>query len=215
MTALRHHPLGETLMSHAAGTLDPGLSIVLRCHLQFCEKCRAHLRVMDDVGGTLLEGFKAPEDEDFFKRTMHRFAGEIAQDLSSVLPLQALDPGNDVLMPAPLAHATGLRRETIPWTNMPHGLSWFDLPKFAGAAASSRIVHIEPGAILHSERHGGQLILVLWGAYEYNGDRFERGDLHDVSESGFKTFKGASPEGVTYFTSISPVSQPTIFRTGH
>ena len=29
MTALRHHPHGETLMSHAAGTLDPALSVVL------------------------------------------------------------------------------------------------------------------------------------------------------------------------------------------
>ena len=72
MTALRHHPHGETLMSHAAGTLDPALSVVLSCHLQFCERCRAHLRAMDDVGGILLDGFKAPEDGDFFKRTMHR-----------------------------------------------------------------------------------------------------------------------------------------------
>ncbi len=215
MTELRHHPHGETLMSYGAGTLDPALSVVLTCHLQFCERCRARLRTMDDVGGLLLEGFKAPEDGDFVQRTMRRFAGEVAQELGTMLPHTALDPGNDVLMPAPLARATGLRRETIPWTKMPHGLSQLDLPKFAGAAASSRIVHIEPGAVLHAERHGGQLIVVLWGAYEYNGDRFERGDLHDISESGFKTFKGASPEGVTFFTAVSPVPQPAIFRTGH
>jgi len=170
---------------------------------------------MDDVGGFLLEGFNAPEDEDFFKRTMQRFSEDVAQNLGSVLPPKALDPGNDVLMPAPLARATGLRRETIPWKRMPHGLSRFDLPKVEGAAASSHIVHIEPGAILHSERHGGQLIVVLWGAYDYGGDHFERGDLHDISESGFKTFIGASPEGVTFFTAVSPVPQPAIFRTGH
>ena len=29
--AVRHHPHGEKLMSHAAGTLDPPLSVVLRC----------------------------------------------------------------------------------------------------------------------------------------------------------------------------------------
>jgi putative transcriptional regulator len=215
MTALRHHPQGETLMSRAAGTLDPALSLVLTCHLQFCERCRAHLRALDDVGAAFLEGLKAPEGEDFFKRTMLRFAGVFAQEVGSVLPPTALDPGNEILMPAPLARATGLRRETIPWTRMPHGLSQFDLPKFAGAAASSCIVHIEPDAILHSERHGGQLIAVLWGAYDYDGDRFERGDLHDISERGFRTFKGASPEGVTFFTAISPIPQLTILRTGH
>jgi hypothetical protein len=120
MTALRHHPHGETLMSHAAGALDPALSVVLRCHLQFCERCRAHLRALDNVGGAFLEGLKAPEDEDFFARTKDRFAGVFAQEAGSVLPPIALDPYNEVPMPAPLARATGLRRETIPWIKMPH-----------------------------------------------------------------------------------------------
>ncbi len=215
MTALSHHAQGETLMSQAAGSLDPALACVLACHLQFCARCRADLRLLDDVGGALLDGFKAADDEDFFERTMRRFAGEVAQSPGSVLPPQAPDPGTDVLMPAPLARATGLRRETIPWKKMPHGMSRYDLPKFGRGAVVSHIVHIEPGAILHSERHGGQLIVVLWGAYEYDGARFERGDLHDISESGFKTFEGASPEGVTFFTAITPVPQPVIFRTGH
>jgi putative transcriptional regulator len=65
MTVLYRHPHGETLISRAAGTLDPALSLVLRCHLQFCERCRAHLCALDDVGGAFLEGLKAPEDEDF------------------------------------------------------------------------------------------------------------------------------------------------------
>ena len=114
MTALRHHPHGETLMSHAAGTLDPALSVVLSCHLQFCARCRAHLRIIDDVGAVLLEQLKAPEDEDFFKRTMHRFTGEVAQDMGSVLPPKALDPGNEVLMPAPLARSSGAERLIAP-----------------------------------------------------------------------------------------------------
>ena len=216
MTAPRHHPHGETLMSYAAGALDPALSVVLRCHLEFCGRCRARLRMMDEVGGLLLEGLNAPEDENFLHRTMQRFTGEVAQNAGNVLPpSRAFDPGNDVLMPAPLAHATGLRRETIPWKVLPHGVRQFDLPKFARAAASAHILHIGPGGILHTERHGGQLAIVLWGAYDYGGERFERGDLHDISDNGFQTFKGASPEGATFFTSISPVFQPGILRTGH
>ena len=73
---------------------------------------------MDDVGGVLLEQLKAPEDEDFCKRAMDRFTGDVAQEVGSVLPPKAFDPGNEVLMPAPLARATGLRRETIPWRKM-------------------------------------------------------------------------------------------------
>ncbi len=215
MTGLRHHAHGETLMSHAARTLDPALALVLSCHLQFCGTCRAALRSMNDVGGLLLDTLQAPEDDDFFQRSMRRFADEFAQDLGTLPVTDALNPGSDVIMPAPLTRATGLRRETIPWKKMPHGLSKFGLPKFAGSSASAEIVHIEPDAILHSERHGGQLVVVLWGAYDYDGGHFERGDLHDISESGFKTFKGASSEGATFFTAISPVPQLNIFRTGH
>ena len=215
MKAPRHHAHGETLISYAAGALDPALSMVLKCHLQFCEKCRAEVRSLEVAGGIFLETLNAPADEDFFRRTMERFAKEDARIKGSVLPLPSPDPGTEVLMPEPLASASGLRREAIPWKKLPHGASRFDLPKLAGSAASSRLMHLEPGAILHAERHGGQLALVLWGAYEYDGQLFERGDLHDLYENGFKTFKGASPEGVTFFTAMSPVPQPAIFRTGH
>jgi hypothetical protein len=33
MTTLRHHPHDETLMSFAAGVLDPAMSLVRSCHL--------------------------------------------------------------------------------------------------------------------------------------------------------------------------------------
>ena len=212
---LRHHPHGETLMGQAAGTLDPAFSVVLSCHLQFCAGCRRRLRTMDDVGGLLLEGLNAPDDEDFVRRTMRRFSDEIAQN-AGTLPLnEALDPGNDIIMPGPLARVTGLCRKTIPWKTMPHGLRAFDLPKFPGAEAAAQIIHIEPGSVLRSERHGGQLILVLWGAYDYDGHHFERGDLHDIPENGLKVLSSASAEGATFFTAISPVPQPQIFRTAH
>jgi putative transcriptional regulator len=215
VTLLRHHPHGETLISHAAGALDPAFSAVLSCHFQFCDACRRRMRTMNDLGGVLLENLAAQEDEAFFVRTMDRYAREIAQNASISSDILAPDPGNEVIMPAPLARATGLRRETIPWEEMPHGAKKFDLPKFPGSSASARVIHIEPGAILHSEKHGGQLVLVLWGAYDFDGAHYARGDLHDMSASGFKTFKSASPEGVTFFTAISPIPQFDIIRTAH
>ncbi len=215
MTKLRHHPQGETLMSYAAGTLDPAFSLIMSCHLQFCGECRRSLRTMEDLGGLLLERVIFQEDEAFLARTMKRFSHESAQNVGTVAHWGTPDAGNEAVMPAPLAHATGLRRETIPWNAASDGSRKFDLPNLAGAAASAHIVNIEPGAVLHSQRHGGQLVLVLWGAYDYDGGRFERGDLHDISASGFKTFSGAGPEGVTFVTAISPVPQFEVFRTAH
>ncbi len=214
MTRLRHHPHDETLMSFASGTLDPAFSLVLGCHLQFCSQCRRRVRVMEDIGGLLLERLSAGDDEaDFFQRTMERFSHQLQSRDEIILP--APDAGNEVIMPAPLAHVTGLRRETIPWKSVSHDLRRFDLDKVAGAKASAHIINIEPGAFLPPERHGGQLVVVLWGAYDYDGAHFERGDLHDIGSSDYRGFKGDSPEGVTYLTAVAPVPQFEILRTGH
>ena len=216
MTKLRHHPHDETLMSFASGTLDPAFSLVLGCHLQFCGQCRRRVRVMEDIGGLLLEGLSPGDDEaDFFQRTMERFSHELAQQPRDEIIRSPLDAGNDVIMPAPLAHMTGLRRETIPWKAVSHDLRRFDLAKVAGAKASAHIINIGPGAFLPPERHGGKLVLVLWGAYDYDGAHFERGDLHDIGSNDHRGFKGDSPEGVTYLTAVAPVPQFEILRTGH
>jgi putative transcriptional regulator len=215
MTLLRHHPQGETLMSWAAGTLDPAFSMVLDCHLQFCESCRASLRIMDDIGGLMLEGMTVGDDEAFFKRSMDRLAREVAQTRDLPQHGAAPDPGDDIAFPAPLARATGLRRDSIPWKDIGDGILKFDFPKFAGAAAAPGFVHLKPGAVFRSQKHGGQLAIVLWGAYEYNGVLYERGDLHDIGQDGFKTFSSASPEGATLFTAVSPVPQFEILRTAH
>lgn len=213
MTVLRHHPEGETLMAQAAGTLDPAFSLVLNCHLEFCKSCRTSLRMMDDIGGLLLEGVAPGEDEGFIGRSMDRFAREAAQKLAGRGAPQ--DPGSEIILPAPLARATGLKRDSIPWKDMGDGVLRFDLPKLAGASAASGIVHIKPGAVFRSGRHGGQLAIVLWGAYDYDGVHYERGDLHDIAPGGLKAFAGASPEGATFFTAMSPVPQFEIFRTAH
>ncbi len=215
MTDPRRHPHGETLISFAAGALDPAFALVLNCHLQFCPRCRRALRELEDVGGLLLEGMIADKDEAFSLRVQSRLSQEFAQTLSSLNHNAPLDPGNEALMPAPLARATGLRRETIPWQDLSPGVKNFELLEFALGPVRARVVQIEPGAILQSERHGGQLALLLWGAYRHDGERFERGDLHDLDASGFKTFASDAPEGAIFLTAVAPVAHFEILRTAH
>jgi putative transcriptional regulator len=216
MTRLRHHPEGETLMGFAAGTLDPAFGLVLSCHLQFCARCRHGLRCAEDIGGLLLEGFApAGEDSAFFERMMQRFAQESAQNTGRDEPESSLDAGTEFLMPAPLARWTGLRRETIPWIIAAPGLSRFEIPPPPGAKAAASIIHLEPGAVLAPERHGGQVMLVLWGSYDYAGQHFARGDLHDIAANGYRAVNAISREGVTFLTAVSPVAQFEIYRTAH
>jgi anti-sigma factor ChrR (cupin superfamily) len=80
MTAVCHHPHGETLMSHAAGTLDPPLSVVLRCHFWFCERCRARLCALDNVCGAFLEGLRRRKTRSFSHGRKYRFAGYLPKE---------------------------------------------------------------------------------------------------------------------------------------
>jgi putative transcriptional regulator len=215
MTHPRSHPKGETLMSFAASALNPAFSLVLDCHLQFCVNCRRRVGVLEQVGGVLLEGLPVDKDEAFLLRMRERFAQEVAQPVGSLGSPARPGAGDEVIMPAPLAAATGLRRETIPWQDLGQGVMNFDLAEIARGSARARIVRIEPGAVLHSERHGGQLVLVLWGAYRCDGIRFERGDLHEIDATGFKAFASDSAEGAIFVTAIAPVLQFEILRTAH
>jgi putative transcriptional regulator len=215
MSSPRSHPYGETLMGFAAGALNPAFALVLDCHLHFCPNCRRRVRLLEDVGGLLLESVPADKDEAFFLRTMSRFNAEIAHPLGSPGERARLDPGDDAAMPAPLARVAGARREGISWRDLAPGAKSFELAQFSRGPARARIVRIEPGAILHSEKHGGQLALMLWGAYRYDGGRFERGDLHEIAASGFKTFVSDSPEGAIFLTAIAPAAQFEIIRTAH
>jgi putative transcriptional regulator len=215
MIAPRSHPHGETLMGFAAGTLDPAFSLVLDCHLHFCPTCRRRVRVLEDAGGLLLEASLAEKDDAFSLRTMSLFSSVVAQDFSTPNQEARPDPGNETVMPTPLARIAGSARGSISWQDLAPGAQSFELAQFSRGSVRARIVRIEPGALLHSERHGGQLALMLWGAYRYDGGRFERGDLHDISPSGFKTFMSDSPEGAIFLTAIAPAAQFQIIRTAH
>lgn len=53
--SISSHPSEETLLRHAAGTLPAGSRLVVDVHLAGCPECRALLRDLEAVGGTLLE----------------------------------------------------------------------------------------------------------------------------------------------------------------
>ncbi len=50
-----HHPGEDLLWDYYRGTLKPGLSLVVRSHLELCAHCRGDLTLFDAVGGAMLD----------------------------------------------------------------------------------------------------------------------------------------------------------------
>jgi putative transcriptional regulator len=179
MTTL-HHPDDELLMSYAAGALNEAHAAVIACHLEFCEQCRERVAEMEAIGGALLDAMALTDaekaDEAFLARTMTRFRREVQHAPPAIRPA-APDPGNETIMPRPLARATGLRRDIIPWQPLSRGVAYCSLPVLRGPG-SLRLINIKPGAAMEQHSHGqDQLMLVLWGAFTLEGKRFQRGDV--------------------------------------
>jgi putative transcriptional regulator len=176
---IRSHPQASTLMSHASGALPGAISGVIACHLSMCEQCRADIRILDMVGGLMLEGMASPRRDEFAEAQAVKRALE--RDAPPSEPPPRLPPSEDFL-PSPLARYLGMNGEDIPWQRLPKGIRqyWIGLPPGSG---HMRILRIPPGAQLLEHSHGGmEATIILRGTYSDHTGDYERGDVSEMTD---------------------------------
>jgi putative transcriptional regulator len=177
---IRSHPQPATLMSYASGTLPGAISGVIACHLSMCGRCQAAMRVLDVVGGLMLEREPPPSRDEFADAQALRRALEREAPISD--KQSALSPPAEDFLPAPLANYLGMSGDEIPWQRLPKGIRqyWVTLPRDSG---HMRILRAPPGAKLLEHSHGGmEATIILRGTYtDHTGD-YERGDVCEMSE---------------------------------
>ena len=61
---INHHPSTELLLSHAAGNLPAGFSLVVASHAAMCPDCRRRLAHAESIGGALLYAMEPAEISD-------------------------------------------------------------------------------------------------------------------------------------------------------
>lgn len=61
---LTQHPDHAMLVEFSAGTLAPALAICVSAHLHFCEKCRAELMSLNQIGSQLMTQAEPAEVDD-------------------------------------------------------------------------------------------------------------------------------------------------------
>lgn len=174
-THIKRHPDPLTLMSFAAGSLAEPLAAVVAAHIAMCPHCRRELLDLDLLGAALLAReptaprMKVPRRLDLDKpgrESAHR----------------SLSAGEK--LPAPIALAYDLSFETIPWKRLGPGVMHCKLPLTAGTTGDLRLLKIGPGRQMPDHGHaGGELTLVLDGAFRDSTGEYGCGDLQDVDES--------------------------------
>jgi putative transcriptional regulator len=68
-----HHPSEAVLAAYAGGHLRPAFALVAGVHIRGCARCRADVRLLEEVGGALLESLEpAAMQADALDRLMAR-----------------------------------------------------------------------------------------------------------------------------------------------
>ena len=176
-----HHPLPETLVSYASGTLSNALSCVVACHLSMCSDCADDVRQLELVGGLMLEGLETiPADTILAERAATHWAAQHWPGGPEPDPLPKI---SDPLLPVPLVRYLGTEGAQLRWKMVVKGVQqcWITLPEGSG---EMRLLRLVPGQLLFKHANSGDmgLALVLQGVCRDHAGDYLRGDVIEWEE---------------------------------
>jgi putative transcriptional regulator len=183
--SVQHHPSASTLLAHATGQLQEGLSLVVATHLAWCADCREAVDAAEAAGGVLLSEATPQEcSGDLLERTLA--AAELrslAPPVGDGRPPKAGDmAGLGLDLPEPLrGHIARLGAPC--WRRLAPGVRHIPLIRRTSGGGTARLLRIAPGMNMPRHGHAGlELAIVLAGSYRDEIGWFGRGDLADLDQ---------------------------------
>ncbi len=176
---VNHHPDDATLLSYAAGSLIESFEILVACHLQFCERCRARVSEAEQLGAALLqeatpEPLSASRDAFFARLSAEPLIHPTVKDEDdNQASFNRRSP-----LPKALQLLLGEQADALVWRRLVPGIQQIRLATSDGGL---RLLKISPGMSmpLHSHK-GSELTLIMQGSYSDELGRFQRGDVADL-----------------------------------
>lgn len=177
MSEIRHHPGDATLLSHAAGALPHGLSLIVAAHLGACPRCRQRSLTADLMGGNILDEARPVMVSDrSLDEVFRRIDGE-----QPALPAR-VDFGRHGV-PAPLGSLLPLDLGDARWRTIGPGIRQAKLLDDSGTDEGVRLLKIAPGRSVPQHGHGGhEMTMIISGSYTDEIGRFQAGDIADLDE---------------------------------
>lgn len=178
-----HHPDGELLLARAAGGVSPAIALVLSAHIDTCQRCAGRARMLDMVGGTVLEETPpASLSENALERTLALLDEPVAPEpgtqgiIAETLRARGLDQ-----VPRSLRALTAAAAESRTWKKRPGGVKEFFL-RTEPDGTEMRYLLIPPGTGVPRHTHRGmEFTLVVTGAFHDETGRYGPGDLEVAS----------------------------------
>ncbi len=159
------HLRAEDLRAYAAGTLPPGLSLLVATHLCFCGCCREKVAGMEALCGALLASGEAVAPN---RRCL---SGALARlDGNSACCRETAMEGE---LPRPLRRWVEGPLAGLPWVRIDDGVSTAMLSGFPVGQVA--LVRAAPGARMAFD--AGETVILLSGGLGEGAERYEPGDV--------------------------------------
>jgi putative transcriptional regulator len=177
MMDIRHHPDDDLLLALSADRLAAGTRLVLASHLELCAACRERVRMLDALGGLLLEEIEpAPLAEGALARTLARIDALQAPGDAARAPVQVSAPPplpEGARWPRALAHC-----DATPWRRIGPGMRWSRVRVPEAPEANVFLLRIAAGKYLPRHTHRGlELTQILYGRFHDGRALFGPGDF--------------------------------------
>jgi len=178
---IRHHPDDDLLLSLAAGRLPAGPGLLVRVHVERCVECARRMRVLEAVGGVLLED--AP-----LEVLAPTAIGRVYERIAATAEASAREAGmtrsessrvDAPALPNAQPWPSAMRGCSVSrWRWMAPGMRWARVRLPQDPAASLFALRIAPGMSLARHTHAGmEMTQVLCGAFEDGRGVFGAGDF--------------------------------------
>lgn len=168
MSSVTHHPSEAVLMAYAGGHLRPAFALVAGAHIHGCARCRAEVRLLEEVGGVLLEALApAAMAPDALDLAMARIERPFAP-----IELSRADEA-DILKSLKLKR----RRWLAPGV-------WVAPVELENAGDDLvYVLRVPAGARAFDHGHGGQeFTTLLRGSYDDGAGVYATGDFQEIGE---------------------------------
>ena len=172
---IRHHPDDDLLLALSAGGLETGTRLVLSSHLELCAHCRERLRMLDALGGLLLDEQvdPAPLASGALDRAFARIDALAA---AAPMPTRFTAPPplpEGARWPRALAHCSA-----TPWRWMGPGMRWSRVRVPGAPQANVFLLRIAAGKYLPQHTHRGrEQTQILYGHFHDGRALFGPGDF--------------------------------------
>lgn len=187
------HAPPALIADYAAGTLSPGMSLLVASHLTYCPTCRDKVARLESLCGALMVEAKAVN-------LTSRCLGKALERIASGEATEPPSVRTSDLLPRPLCQTLAVRFCDLRWRQATPGLSTCRVEGFPEEHVE--LVRATSGARLRGEGPGeAEAALVLAGRISDGSRTYDRGDLAFAPA-------GRPPQAIGQETCLCLVVQP-------